>query len=352
MLFSIGTRVKLLRSKDLATVSGWLNDEMVNVRIDGSEHEIPVYAKELIRLDEPSSIKAKIVPGKRDKVIIPPERPAIESQYLALKHMGIQLAFDPVVKPDGEIEKYEVFLINDSPYDVLYDVCLIVDQEEVFNRNGKLNRLAKVELDELLFDELNDSPIYEIDCWPVTTEGTGAQLHKNLKIKAKQFFKKRLTAPILNKMVHLYDVFKTLEPATTSDEDLQTYTKRKAMPNLPKATYFHLPNAPDPTELAAFVPEIDLHIENLSPGPQKLNQADMLRIQLNHFEKFIAQAKRLGVTNVFVIHGVGEGKLRDAIASYLVQDPAVKTFKNEYHPKYGFGATEVFFEDPNETGHG
>jgi len=40
---------------------------------------------------------------------------------------------------------------------------------------------------------------------------------------------------------------------------------------------------------------------------------------------------------------IGKGRLRNEIASRLVQMPEVKTFKNEYHPNYGFGATEVIF---------
>ncbi|RME96879.1 MAG: hypothetical protein D6772_11235, partial [Bacteroidetes bacterium] len=57
--------------------------------------------------------------------------------------------------------------------------------------------------------------------------------------------------------------------------------------------------------------------------------------------RYLDQAIRLGAERVFVIHGVGEGKLRDAIAERLRQNPQVVDFKNEYHPRYGFGATEV-----------
>ncbi|RQH21817.1 hypothetical protein D5R40_31195 [Okeania hirsuta] len=46
---------------------------------------------------------------------------------------------------------------------------------------------------------------------------------------------------------------------------------------------------------------------------------------------------------VFVIHGVGEGKLRNAIATRLIKYPEVVSFKNEFHPRYGFGATEIIF---------
>jgi dsDNA-specific endonuclease/ATPase MutS2 len=44
-----------------------------------------------------------------------------------------------------------------------------------------------------------------------------------------------------------------------------------------------------------------------------------------------------------VIHGLGKGKLKNEIATRLINHPEVKTFKNEYHPKYGFGATEIIF---------
>jgi dsDNA-specific endonuclease/ATPase MutS2 len=49
------------------------------------------------------------------------------------------------------------------------------------------------------------------------------------------------------------------------------------------------------------------------------------------------------VDRIFVIHGVGEGKLRDVISTQLMQMTEVKSFKNEFHPRYGFGATEVIF---------
>ena len=64
-----------------------------------------------------------------------------------------------------------------------------------------------------------------------------------------------------------------------------------------------------------------------------------------HFQRFFDQATRLGVSRVFVIHGVGEGKLKEAIAERLKGDPHVAKFKNEFHPKYGYGATEIIFKD-------
>jgi hypothetical protein len=167
---------------------------------------------------------------------------------------------------------------------------------------------------------------------------------KSLKIKPKTFFGTLKTAPFLNKPVHLYRLFdKPEQPAEKTGEDLESYTKRHAKPLRTTSSNSQYFNIHDTSELANFDPEIDLHIEKLTESWRKMPNSDILKTQLLHFENFISKAIRLGVPRVFVIHGVGEGKLRDAIATRLMQNPDVQTFKNEYHPRYGWGATEVIF---------
>ena len=90
--------------------------------------------------------------------------------------------------------------------------------------------------------------------------------------------------------------------------------------------------------------EIDLHIEKLIPDWKDLSNADILRIQLSTFEKNYDLAILHHQPYMFVIHGVGEGVLRDAIHERLRKKEEVKTFVNEYHPRYGFGATEINFQ--------
>jgi dsDNA-specific endonuclease/ATPase MutS2 len=45
-----------------------------------------------------------------------------------------------------------------------------------------------------------------------------------------------------------------------------------------------------------------------------------------------------------VIHGIGEGKLRDEIHDILRLKKEVKSFVNQYDPRFGYGATEIFFQ--------
>lgn len=342
--------MKFLHSDDEGVVTSLLDNGMVNVLLDREDMEIPVFTEDLIRAEDavgqPPRVKAKIVPGKKPKAVKAPERPAIESQYAILKSLGIQLAFEPVFRSDATTEHYRIHLINDTRAEVLFTFTYTIDGRPPDKSNGKLEAVSAAEVGEMLFDHLNDGPVCEIECWKLTTTGTGARLHKIIKLKPKQFFKRLRTAPILNRQVHLYRVFENLSASRRQEqqkqEDLRTYTKRKARPaagwNQIRERLHH-----EILEYAEFVPEIDLHAEQLSKDPKKLSNAEILRLQLTHFDAFLDKALRVGVERIFVIHGLGKGRLRNEIATRLLQHPEVKSFKNEWHPRYGYGATEVIF---------
>ena len=350
MLFSVGTRVKFLHSKDEGIVTALLSGDMVNVMLDEDDMEIPAFIGDLVRaedyIDQNPSVKAKIIPGKIDKTPKRPELMPIENQYAVLKSKGIQLAFDPQIKADAMVDKYKLYLINDTKSAVIYDLKLELRGSVPEKFHGKLDAMSYLLLREFLFDELNDAPNFHCECRRITTAGTGPILKKNLKIKPKQFFKKQITAPFLNRLVHLFVLFDQLNPEKPSKnkEDLKSYTQRNAKPIVhrrPKNNYF---GTPDINEVAAFSNELDLHIEKIAPEVESASNREILQIQLDHFDQFIAKAIRYGISRVFVIHGVGKGRLRNSIASRLIQMPEVESFKNEFHPRYGYGATEIFLK--------
>lgn len=351
MLYAVGTKVKFLHTGDVGTVTGLLEGNMLNVRLlDGME--IPAFIEDLRRLDEeqdPGRVKAKIVQGKQVKKPSAPIDLRARQQYSILKSYGLQLVFDPVLRADGTTEKFELFLINDTKYDCLFTLALSINGYVEERFNGKIDGETMFPVGEMLYDELNDAPEVEIECWRITTMGTGTRLHKILKIKAKQFFNSLKTAPILNKQVHLYRIFENLDDAESlrggqEQEDLRSYTKRTA--GLKPVQHGNLKRMGHEVEaMANFTTELDLHIEKLVSNPGKMKKAEIVRIQTAAFDQYLSQAIQLGVDRVFIIHGLGEGKLKDLIASILIQMPEVVSFKNEFHPKYGYGATEVIFKE-------
>ncbi|MEL7222930.1 MAG: Smr/MutS family protein, partial [Bacteroidota bacterium] len=156
------------------------------------------------------------------------------------------------------------------------------------------------------------------------------------------------TAPYLNKPVYLYHLFTDKELSQKKEqpkevkarENLKSYTQRtNTKPK--RSQWTNLQEMPHEVwELATFKNEIDLHIEKLTDNPQK---GQILSTQMRYFEQYMDRAIRVGAERVFIIHGLGEGKLRDAVAKRLAAMPEVKSFANDYHPLYGYGATEVVF---------
>lgn len=100
----------------------------------------------------------------------------------------------------------------------------------------------------------------------------------------------------------------------------------------------------DINKRAAFPLSIDLHADKLIPASKAKSKVEILKIQMDTFSKYINEAINLGVDNIFVIHGIGEGKLRQRIHDYLDQMDHISGYVNEYHPKYGYGATEIWIK--------
>ena len=353
MILAKGSRVRFKYTGEEGIVEALLEGQMINVRMDDGEI-IPAFIEDIERIDEntrrPSHkppVKAKIVPGKKDRIPTPPKRSHPDSQYALLKEEGVQLAFEEIQSPDGITSHFLIHLINATRSDILYSFVFgIAGQHTPYPVNGKLERMHSIELGTMPFDQLNEAPVLQLECWQISTEGTGPQLSKKIKIKPQQFFKKNRTAPLLDIPSYLYLVFDSFTPTQRQKkekEDLRSYTQRKAKetPKSNDLSDYISKELHNVKTFADFNNEIDLHIENLVDNTRGMSNADILHLQMRRFEDYMQQAIRIGVPKVFIIHGVGKGRLRSEIARWLDDNPYVVSHKNEYHHRFGYGATEV-----------
>lgn len=342
MLLAKGTRVRFRRNKEEGIVTALLDNGMVNVYLEETDMEIPVYPSELEHVETNNPPGVRTVPGKQKKKS--PKAPPvdIETQYTILKSWGIQLAFDPIQDEEGLTDHFQIYLINDTTAEVLFSLNLYVDGRPISEKHDRLPPMRFLPVERLDYDRLNEGVEFELQCWKILENGSGPRLHKRQRIKPKQFFNKKKTAPLLNRPVYWYRVFESLEPKHKpgTSEDLHVYTKKNLQPGhkLPKDRFYNLH---DVQEFANFSTEIDLHIDRLVSNTKKLTPQDIVTTQMRHFEHYMEQAIRLGVERVFLIHGVGTGALKERIHQALQEMPEVRDFKNEFHPKYAFGATEV-----------
>lgn len=88
------------------------------------------------------------------------------------------------------------------------------------------------------------------------------------------------------------------------------------------------------------VVEVDLHIENLVDYPKKLENGQIVEMQLKVFERELEKAIMQRKQCAIFIHGVGQGVLRAEIRRILEFYPNVSVHDASYKT-YGYGATEV-----------
>ena len=350
MLHAIGTKVRLRAPGDIGRIEAFLGDGMISVRLEDGDL-IPVFPEALLPVDAPadtdSSVKARRVPGKREEKRFPVVTETNDSQYVIFNAWGVMLAFEPVLRNDATAERYRVFVVSDLPRALIFRCAFRVDDQVVWERLGDFPGPAYKEVGEMLFDELNHRVVFRLEVHEKLATGTGPALIEEVRIKAKQFFKDgtQRTAPLLNRRVHLYKVFPTLDAtpkkAKKPSVNLAQYTEqqRRARGAAPRQQLRKLRHEVE--ELAEFDTTIDLHIEKLVEDPAGLERGQILPTQLLFLESYLDRAVRLGVDRIFIVHGVGEGKLRKAVAKILADHPYVKEYKNEYHHRFKFGATEA-----------
>lgn len=102
-------------------------------------------------------------------------------------------------------------------------------------------------------------------------------------------------------------------------------------------------NRPPSAESQKYQPnklEADLHFEVLVDFPKNFGAFEKLQIQLREARKTIDKARRGGIKKVILIHGVGQGRLKEEVHSMLERMDKL-TFYDANFAEYGAGATEV-----------
>jgi Domain of unknown function (DUF2027) len=315
----IGTKVKFLTTPDSGTIVEKLGDGMVMVQLDGVDMDIPAFEEDLIRAEDVSvqNIDVQLIKPnaliKKEKtnIFAPPVVQAFDPLSIksVFKDSGVHLAFLPVKNQRDEVEKFDILLVNDTAFEVLFALDFVLFDKVQWTKDGMLKPVKFEKVGEVVFDDINDSPQIDVSIKPVYTEGVGEELLKTLKIKAKQFVKSLQIVPCISIEAHLFTAFEQLSNAQSDSSDLKNYTKqvtKTVQLKKQKDDFIRHDTTPSPTEYAAFVPEIDLHIEMLHDNHTSVPADEIIRYQLRAFEFFMEKAVRLNVPKVYAIHGVGK----------------------------------------------
>lgn len=337
MKFTIGQKVRMKRTENYGEVTKLLPGDLVQVKLDGGLGHIPIPAEAL----EPAGAATEEVMHK------PP--PQDKSNADVSGGNGVQVAFDTVLSNEAMPVAYEVYLLNSTPHKIIYEFKALTHSDRRWIKVGQMEPNTKKRLEPVEYRWLNEKLSVELDVRTVIPGGTGPRHFQKVSIKGKQFFNKLTEVPELYREAHLYVVFPKLQKPTTAPAaepkgpTLKALTREVMAQKPPKSPVVKV----ERTNLRAkmdFENTIDLHLEALVRDPAEVPRDQVLSTQLRHFENYLSMALKLGVDNIFVIHGVGDGILKREVHKILDKTRYVRKYKNEYNKKFGYGATEVIFD--------
>jgi hypothetical protein len=335
MKYAPGDRVLILHSKEEAEVVEIINEKMVLVDVNGIR--FPVY---IDQIDFPyfhNFSSKKIVAPKKEKVYVDNlKKEEVSKKYDV--HSGVWISFLPVfdknIFDDDVVERIKIYLINQTAdaFNFLYQIKFKGSPD--FHLNNTVLPFNEFYLHDIPFEEMNDSPKFEFDFSLLNPDKKKvSHFETTFKIKAKQLFQKIEEMKLKNEPTFSFILFEDYPDKI--EEVIPEY-------NNFQGKLYEISNGVERLEPARSV--VDLHIEKLTDNWEGLSNFEILTIQLRNFEKYYQLAVAHRQPNLVVIHGIGTGKLRNEIHEILKTKKEVRTFANQYHHDFGFGATEIFLQ--------
>jgi len=337
VIFSIGTKVVNIHTGELGTVISLPEMGIIQVKMEDGDI-IPVNIEDLV-LESAYSPKTRST-GKIDNMLN--YEFSIAYPDYKLTNKGCGLALVPKYNNIGEVEYYKFFFINDRPISALISIKLN-DQSDA-EISGVLKPISVANLQHLPSTAINEQWTITIEKSDIFTSGPDPLTEQRVKLKAKNIFSKEDILPLMDTLGYWLEYKPEVKKETGSDElfELAKTISRNKAHKIEKEKYVKLV-VHDPIKRSEFSNELDLHAEALMKDGIRIANDQILQIQLKVFDDYIHQAIRLGIDRVFVIHGLGTGRLKSILHKRLDQITYVKSYNNNWHPSYGFGATEVIF---------
>jgi hypothetical protein len=337
MKFQVGDKVLVLHSNEEGEVVDIINTKMVMVDVRGVK--FPAY---IDQLDFPYFKKfseKKMFPKKESKHYVDNLKKEKAAPQKAAD--GVWLSFLPQFSTDefGDdvVEALKIHILNHSERAYHFTYNLQFFGTPGFELKNTVLPFADFYVHDVAFADMNDSPSFHLEFSLVQPDKKKADFFETtLKLKAKQLFDKIEELKKKNQPTFSYQLFQTYPDKAAEEKwDMSTLVSKGIKVYNAKEARKHLPPARS---------VVDLHIEKLTDNWQTLSNAEILDMQLKEFEKWYELALAHHMPTLIIIHGVGSGRLRDEIHDLLRLKRDVKSFVNQYHPSYGYGATEIYLQ--------
>lgn len=339
MKYEIGDKILVLHSNEEGEVIDIINDKMVMIDVRGvkfpaymDQIDFPYFKRFTEKKLFPAEPKKKYVEDIR-KEKTPPK--PLEKK----KSEGVWLSFLPKFESDefGDdvTTELKVHLINrtELAYNFMYSLQFFGKPE--FDLRAEIIPFNDFYLHDVAFEDMNDSPLFGFEFSLLNPDKKKADYYEaSVRLKPKQLFDRIEQLKQKGEATFIYKLFDDYPPKPYDDIVETPVTRGAKIYSLKDIRQ----NIQPPRTV------VDLHIEKLIDSWKHLSNGEILMMQLKEFEKWYELAVAHRQSQLIIIHGIGSGKLRDEIHELLRTRTEVKSFVNQYHPSFGYGATEIYFK--------
>jgi len=259
--------------------------------------------------------------------------------------VNILLAWIAQRKNDGKTA-YDLYLINDCGYNIMYVTAMIKDAAYRGIQAGMLESDTTIHLTQIPTEDLKLISSIRFDILFFKKGKYLPQEPMRYELKTDEFF---LCDPVnyvstayFEEKALIYNIseeYLMSEIENVAVDVQKQFEKQKKQidatpptPELPKK------NTDPETE------EVDLHIEQLVDNPKAFTPAELLEIQMGHFKGTLEEAIRTRKKRIIFIHGVGNGRLRLEINRALDKKYPKLRYQDASFKEYGYGATMVMLK--------
>ena len=311
MKYQVGDIVLILHSNEEGKVVDIINNKMMSVEVNGVT--FPVYMDQVDFPYFKRFSEKKNFPQKKEKQYVDDlrkEKPSDKKRVADGMWLNILPVMDTDEFGDEVVEELKLYLVNRTETAFKFDYKLHFFGKPDFELKNQVAPFENFYLHDIPFSDLNDSPSFEFDFSLLQPDKKKADHYEaSMRLKPKQLFARIESIRKNNEASFSHRLFETYPDKPIDDKpELGKLAARGFKVYDAKRVREHL----EPPRSV-----VDLHIDKLSNDWQRLSNYEILGLQLKTFEKYYELALAHHQPNLIVIHGVGEGRLRDEIHEHI-----------------------------------
>ncbi|MES2140847.1 MAG: DUF2027 domain-containing protein [Bacteroidota bacterium] len=349
MNFKIGDKVSFLNEKGEGTVSKLINKTTVGITIEDG-FEIPYAVSELVLIyngvETEQPMEKTIHSIVSSQIKSNQHQSGLEKKVQGIKkpeQERISVAFSPEKVNDITNSDINVWLINNTAYQLLFTYSLFQNGNFKTLETGTAKPFESLLIETVDRKELSDFSTFKIEAlfFDAKEHEHQAPISEMVKLKPIKLYKENAFTEnsfipekaLIMDVYRINDYFEETNFQTKLDLSKILFQKQSQSAS-PKRSKQHTINNP------AYEMEINLHIEELLENYKGMSNAEIILVQLKHFQTALDTSINEHYRKLVIIHGVGNGRLKQEVRTILSSYKNLQ-FHDASYSKYGFGATEI-----------